>query len=256
MKIVKFRKTGVKTFITLNILLMILALTVLPARAGWVVTTQEDVSYYGNGILKQIPSSQEGGPESIMNFAKGTVTMLDHGSRTYTTFKFGEFCELIKKMYAGAGPDMLARIKQMNEATPKPNVSIKRIGKGETIAGFATTKYQVMNNGQPDRTVWMAEDSRFKKYNSSFFDRAMDGIRKITRCVDIGLSGDTVDTSPAYFKLMKGGWLMKEEVVDEDEMGGSSPPVVKLVEKNLPSSTFSVPKGYKKVPLSQFDMGY
>lgn len=255
MKMTKFKENGMKTFTIFSIPLIILALTVLPAHAGWVATTQEDVSYYGNGVLKQVPSSQEGGPESIMNFTKGTVTMLNHDSRTYTTFKFEEFCQFIKKMYSGAGPEMLAMIKQMNEAKPKPNVKISRIGKGETIAGFATTKYKVMNNGQMERTVWMAEDGRLKKYNSSYFDKAMASIKKMSQCDDIGMSGQTVDTSSAYLNLMKSGWLMKEDVVNEDEMSGSSPPVEKLVEKNLPGSTFSIPQGYKKVPLEQFNMG-
>ena len=235
--------------------LVLLALTTLPAHAGWVVTTQEEVSYYGKGFLKQIPSSEEGGPEAIMNFAKGTVTLVGHGSRTYTTFKFEEFCEFIKMMYAGMPPDTLASIKQMNESMPEPNVTAKRIGKGETIAGFATIKYQVANNGQPERMVWIAEDARFKKYNNSYFDQMMDGVKKMTQCVDLGMSADVVDTSPAYNNLLKGGWLMKEELTDEYSESSFSAPVVEMEEKNLPASTFSIPQGYKKVPLAQFSMG-
>lgn len=240
---------------TLNIFIVLLALTALPAHAGWIETTQEAVSYYGKGLLKQIPSSEEGGPESIMDFAKGTATMVDHGSRTFTTFKFEEFCEFIKQMYAGMPPDMLAQIKQMNDSKPKPNVTVKRIGKGGTIAGFATIKYQVTNNGQPERTVWIAEDARFKKYNNSYFDQAMDGVKKMRQCDDLGMSDEMVDTSPAYNNLLKGGWLMKEELVDEYTEGATSEPVAKLEEKNLPASTFSIPQGYRKVPLAQFNMG-
>ena len=256
MKIVKFRKPGLKTFITLNILLAILALTALPVQAGWVETNQqEEVTYYGNGIVKSILGPEAEEPEMIMDFAKGTITLVDHGSRTFTSFRFEEFCNYLKRMFSAYPPNVLAMMKQQNESQPKPKVSTSRIGKGGTIAGFATTKYRVINNGQLNRTVWIAEDARLKKYNSTYFGKAMDGIKKMTQCDDIGLSGDTVDTSSAYFKLIKGGWLMKEEVVNEDEMGGSSAPVVKLVEKNLPASTFSVPKGYRKVPMSQFNMG-
>jgi hypothetical protein len=114
-----------KVFKALNILLILLALTTVPAYAGWVETSQGAVSYYGNSLLKQVPSAEEGGPETIMDFAKGNVTMVDHGSRTYTTFKFEEFCEFIKQMYAGMPPDTLAQMKQMNEATPIPNVSVQ-----------------------------------------------------------------------------------------------------------------------------------
>jgi len=244
-----------KLFKALNILLILLALTALPAHAGWIETTQEAVSYYGKGLLKQIPSSEEGGPEAIMDFAKGTATMVDHGSRTFTTFTFEEFCEFIKMMYAGMPPATLAQIKQMNESMPKPNVTVKKVGKGETIAGFATIQYQVINNGQPERTVWMAEDARFKKYNNSYFDQAMVGVRKMTQCDDLGMSGEAVDTSPAYNNLLKGGWLMKESLVDEYSEAPFSAPVVELVEESLPSSTFSIPQGYKKVPLAQFNMG-
>jgi len=240
---------------TFSMTVVLLALTALPAHAGWVATTQEDVSYYGNGLLKQVPSSQEGGPESIMNFAKGTMTMVDHGSRTYTTFKFEEFCAFLTKMYADAPPNVLEMVKQMNQSRPKPNVTIKKIGKGETIAGYATTKYQVDNNGQPERIVWMAENSRFKSFAAAFWKQASDGVRKMRQCDDIGISGEAVDTSAAYLDLMKKGWLMKEELVNENEMGAASGPVVKLVEKNLPASTFGVPKGYMKIPLAQFNIG-
>jgi hypothetical protein len=240
---------------TLKIVLVLLILSALPAYAGWVETTQGDVSYYGNGLLKQVPSPEAGGPESIMNFAKGTVTLVDHGSRTFTTFKFEEFCEFIKQMYAGMPPDTLAQMKQMNEATPKPNVSVQKIGKGETIAGYATTKYQVTNNGQLERTVWIAEDAQIAKFISSYWDQAMNSLKKMSRCEDLGLTGEAVDTSPAYLGLMKEGWLMMEEVVDEDSVSGESAPVEELVEENLPASTFEIPQGYKKVPLAQFNMG-
>ena len=234
--------------------LVLLTLSALPVYAGWVETTQEGVSYYGNGLLKQVPSPEMGGPESIMDFTKGTVTLVDPGSRTYTTFKFEEFCEFLKKMYTGMSPDMLAQIKQMNEGMPKANVKVERIGKGETIAGYSTIKYQVMNNGQPERTVWIAEDAPMKKYISSYWDQAMDGIVKMTRCEDLGLRGDGVDSSPAYLGLVKGGWLMKEELMEEESFGGESTPVEKLEEKDLPSSNFEVPQGYKKVPLGQFNI--
>jgi len=235
--------------------LVLLTLSALPVYAGWVETSQEDVSYYGDGVVKQVPSVEDGGPESIMDFRKGTVTMVDHRSRTYTTFKFEEFCQVLVKMYAGMPPDMLAQIRQMNEARPKPNVTVKKIGKGETIAGYETTKYQVTNNGQFERTVWMAEDAKLANFYKSFGDQAREHMKKMMVCKDLGLNGDTVDMSPPYLDLMKKGWLMMEEVVDEDSVSGESAPVEELVEESLPASTFEVPQGYKKVPLAQFNMG-
>jgi len=244
-----------KIFKTLNILLILLAMTAVPAYAGWVETSQGDMSYYGDGVVKQVPSSEDGGPESIMDFKKGTVTMVDHMSQTYTTFRFEEFCQVLKKMYAGMPPDMLAQIRQMNEARPKPNVTVKKIGKGETIAGYPTTKYQVMNNGQLEKTVWMAEDAQLANFYGSFGDQANEHMKKMMVCKDLGMNGDTVDTSSSYLDLMKKGWLMKEEVVDEDSISGESAPVENLTEENLPASTFEVPQGYKKVPLTQFNLG-
>ena len=244
----------IKTF---NIVLVLLALSALPAHAGWVETNQQqEVNYYGNGMMKQVPSPEDGGPETIMDFNKGTVTLVDHRSRTFTSFKFEEFCDYLMKMFAAYPPDMLAAMKKENASKPRPSVSIKKAGKGETIAGYATTKYQVNNNGVLERTVWMAEDARLKKYTGAYFGKAMDNsIRKMSRCDGLGISGEDVSTSTPYFNLMKNGWVMKEELVDEDSMEGSSAPVVKLVEKNLPASTFSVPKGYRKVPMAQFNMG-
>ncbi|GBE16157.1 hypothetical protein BMS3Abin14_02237 [bacterium BMS3Abin14] len=243
----------IKTF---NIVLVLLALSALPAHAGWVETNQQqEVTYFGNGIVKSVLGPEAEEPEMIMNFDRGTVTLVNHGSRTFTSFRLEKFCDYLKGMFSAYPPDMLAGLKQHNESQPKPKVSTSRIGKGGTIAGFATTKYRVINNGQLNRTVWIAEDARLKKYTGAHFSKFMDGAKKMTTCVDLGMSGEKVDTSPAYFKLMKSGWLMKEELVNEDGMEGSSAPVVKLVEKNLPASTFSVPKGYRKVPLAQFNMG-
>ena len=71
-------------------------------------------------------------------------------------------------------------------------------------------------------------------------------------CPDLGMSGLRVDTTPAYVGLLKGGWLMKEELVNEDDMDGSSPEVANLEEQNLPASTFAVPAGFRKVPMDQF----
>ena len=244
-----------KLFKTLIIVLILLTLAAVPAYAGWVETIQGEVSYYGDGVVKQVSSSEDGGPESIMDFKKGTVTMVDHMSQTYTTFRFEEFCQFITKMYAGMPPDMLAQIKQMNESKPKPNVTVKKIGKGEAIAGFATTKYQVINNGQLERTVWIAEDARLKEIIGPYWDQATESIKKMNRCDDLGMRSEDVDTSPAYLGMRKGGWVMMEEVVDEDFTEGESAPVESLVEESLSASTFEVPQGYKKVPLAQFSMG-
>jgi len=243
-----------RMFKTFNLILVLLALAVVPAHAGWVETSEEGVSYYGDGVLKQVPSPEAGGPESIMDFRKGTVTMVDHDSRTYTTFKFEEFCQVLVKMYEGMPPDMLAQIKQMNDR-PKPNVTVKGIGKGEEIGGYSTTKYQVTNNGELERTVWMAEDARLAKYSKAFFEQARDGLKKMMVCPDLGLTGNAVDLSLPYLDLMKKGWLMKEEVVEQDYASGESAPVMELVEESLPSSAFEVPQGYRKVPLKEFDMG-
>ncbi|MDT8284551.1 MAG: hypothetical protein RQ767_03420 [Thermovirgaceae bacterium] len=232
--------------------IVVLLFSALPAHAGWVQTSLEEVSYYGDGIVKQVPSPEVGGPESIMDFRKGTVTMVDHDSQTYTTFRFEEFCQFLKKMYAGAPQGMLTQMKQMNESKPKPNVTVKKVGKGEPLAGFETTRYEVINNGQLERTVWMAEDARFRKFVSAFWGQAADGLKKMGRCEDLGMRSEEVDTSPAYLDLMKGGWLMMEEGVDEDSMAGESAPVEELTEEDLPASTFQVPQGFRKVPLDQF----
>jgi len=244
-----------RTLKIFKMVLVLLFITALPAHAGWVETSEEGVSYYGKGVFKQVPSPEQGGPDSIMDFKKGIVTLVDHGSQTYTTFNFDQYCQIIKKMYAGMPPDMLAQVKQMNAARPKPNVSVKKLGKGEAVAGYGTTRYQVMNNGQPERTVWIAEDARFSKYNSEYWAQMTDSMKKMRKCDDLGMSSDAVDTSPAYLEMWKRGWIMKEEVLEEDPMGGESPLVEELVEENLPADTFEVPQGYRKVPFEQFDFG-
>jgi hypothetical protein len=129
------------------------------------------------------------------------------------------------------------------------------LGKGEDIAGYPTTKYEVTNNGEFERTVWMAEDARLAQYHKLFWEQAREDMKKMMVCPDLGLTGNAVDLSLPYLDLMKKGWLMKEEVVEQDYASGESAPVMELVEESLPASTFEVPQGYKKVPLGQFNMG-
>jgi hypothetical protein len=108
-----------------------------------------------------------------------------------------------------------------------------------------------MADGKPYQELWLTTDAALIKEMGKLYAAVM---KKISSCMDaasaMGGSTPSVEDSPAYKEIEAAGWEMKS--ITHSEMGGSSSSeVVKLERKNIPSSEFAPPAGYKKVPLSQ-----
>ncbi len=242
----------------LSILTTIILLTALalPARAGWYEEDRHSGSMSISGaLIKAIPADNSG-IWTIMDMNRGIVTMVDDGKRTYTLIDPEKFCAnvttMMGDMMAGMTPQQRAMMKQMmGGSAPRhtPIVKVMNMGSGGRIAGYDTTKYNILVDGRPYKDVWLATNAPIMNEMKNFIKKSSEMSAKMESCSKMapGMNhGPAPEISKEYEALAKKGWPMKElnrrthKVTKE---------VRRLERKTFPASTFRVPAGYKRVEM-------
>jgi len=243
----------------LSILATIILLTAftLPARAGWLEVARDSGTMSISGPLIKVVPGDNSGIWTIMDMNKGIVTMVDEGKRTYTLIDPEKFCATVTTMMgdmmAGMTPQQRAMMKQMmgGGAAPKhtPVVKVMNMGSGGKVAGYNTTKYNVIVDGRPYKDVWLATNAPIMHDMKNFIDKSSKMSAKMENCSKMapGMNrGPSPEVGKEYAKLDKKGWPMKEL---DRRTHKVTKEVQRLERKTFPASTFRVPAGYKKVEM-------
>lgn len=229
----------------------------LPAYAGWVqVNKSGDTTFISGGMIKEMPKDQ--GHYTVLDANKGNFMLVDTGRKIYAQDSIDNFCRSMASSMEQAlkslPKEARAALEKMRSRRKAPVVSVEKAGDGGTIAGYRTVKYRVTADGRPYQELWLTTDADLVKEIGKLYPVVMN---KVSSCMAAASAAGgptaTVEDSAAYRKVVSSGWEMKS--ITRSDMGSSSTEVVKLERKNIPSSEFAVPAGYKKVPLSQLMSG-
>ena len=204
-------------------------------------------------------------PESQMsvNFATQRISITNEGQKTYWEGTIDEYIKSMQEMQDASMKRMKEMLQKMPEsqrkeimaihgidtAKPKINVSVKKAGKTETIAGYRAEQYTVSNNGKPFEELWLAPGLNIAGEISP--EKLQEFSAKLKKTTMGGSTQGAVGLSKAYISLFKHGYPVKQ--VFENNMMALSVDSVKKA--NIPDKMFQTPAGYKKIQsLQEFVM--
>ncbi|MFP4316327.1 MAG: DUF4412 domain-containing protein, partial [Desulfovibrionales bacterium] len=224
------------TIVVLGVVFM--CVTSAPGLAGFVQKERDGSSILiQDGKLKVVPSEQDE-PWFIADMKGDRLTMGDPTARQYATGTTAEYCQMMEKMMGAMSAFMGEN--PMQGDTPA-QVKVVKDGSGGTIAGYDTTKYTILENGQRSEEIWLTEDSAILKELGSLENMEF---------MECGTGSAALATSEEYSRLMGKGWPLKSISYFNGEADVDSD-VVSLEKKNIPDSEFQPPKGMKQVSFAQ-----
>jgi hypothetical protein len=227
------------------VLLLVLAPALLSAQDLTVVSTttvngrQTQTTQYVSPI--GIRTAMGDGSEIILRLDQKKMYIIHPAQKTYSEMTFDE----IQKAAASAAaamenlpPEAAAQMKKMMGGMGVGEVTVTKVGPGETIAGYATEKYHVVLGSFLDGDIWAAPALPLP---AVFYD-AMRAATPATPMMDM---------KKLYEEYKKINGLPLKTVTNTKMMGQSttSTTLATSVDKRrIPAGTFDVPAGFK--PLS------
>ena len=216
------------------------------ADAGWVLTESNgDETVMSQGKLKSV---WENG-SVIFDAGKGEIHFIDDQRKIMAGGTIDELCkgieEMMESMMANIPPGQRELMKKM-AGGKEGETKVVGKGPGGKIAGFETTRYEVSSAGDLYEEIWLTEDESLKKECQGL----MQMMVKFTSCMAEAnaMGAPSPESSPEYLKLFEKGVMVKS-VEHGDE--GEEVNTIVISERDIPSSTFSLPAGYKKVAISE-----
>ena len=218
----------------------------------------------------------------IMDLDAQTITQIDYQQRAYTTATAGEYAELMRQGFQQMGQAMRgmeAQIKQMEaqlkdlppeqrrqieammrqmqqqrgegkgpggaaDCVPE-RVEVRRNGTSATVAGYASTGYEVLTDGTLDSEVFIAPAiTAAREVDPQKLERMMrEMLQALPHCPP---RGQMFGADPAW-KLMKEGYPVR--TVEKDGRGIVE--VVKAESRAIEAGEFQPPAGFVRKPLKE-----
>lgn len=244
-----------KTVKALLATLLILGLA-CPALAGWLIKEKSEGEV--NSLYFQNNQMRDESTESVslMDLARGRLTIINPVEKTFWSGPYSEMAKLrdqamnqMQEQLKQLPPEQRAMAKKaMQEAMgkgnkPRPKVEVKKTGQSEVIAGFKAVKYEIWADGQLREEMWISPDiTLFKELDTKKMKEMM--------AVFAQAGGeDAYEMDPQVQSLWTKGYPVK--VVNHLQGETMVRQVVYAQRKDLPSSLFAVPKGYRQVELME-----
>jgi hypothetical protein len=246
-------------FTLLCAIVFIFTLLSSEAQAGWVeVNKHSGTSYISDNKVKQVPRG-EGESWSIFDANSGTITVVEPDKKSYMVIDPEELCKelssMMEAMMSQVPPDQRAAMEQMLQGQSKakktaPAVTVKRLGDGDSIAGFETVRYNLMVDSAPYKDIWLAKDGPSMEEVQELLKSVVKMFKKMEGCTKAGggLVGANPELSKEYMGLMEKGWTMKEVNLQN---GSVVSEVQSLKRKDIPASEFAIPAGYRLVDIME-----
>ena len=260
------------------VILVLLIFTASQVIAGFVLEQER----YEKGTSKKLKGTiymqenkvkffdEEGQFSAIFNLETGEMMQIDNMSRTYTSAKAKDYFKFFKEyalkmktamqqQLAELTPDQRAQAEEMMKRQgielPGSNsvpvkIELKKTGDISKIAGYESVKYEVYRNGKLDEEIWTSKEVGLEnEIDMNKMTEYMSELRKIEESLG-GASSVSKEAEQVYIEVFGSGFPMK--TIDYPVSGTSIvEEIVKVSRKQIESSEFRAPAGYRKVPLEQ-----
>ncbi len=219
----------------------------LNAQNGWLIVEQSgDTTYLLKGTFMSVWENRN----FILDADKNEMTFINHNKKIYSKTSLDDYCKLmttraeeIKSFMYNEQIDQLSEKPEVN----KSDVEIIKVGPAEKIAGFNTTKYNIMVDGNLYEEVWITNDPSLMDY----YTTVIKSLTKMYKCLTQMTSSDVPENTPEYRIFMEEGFALKN--INHSEYMSDEKDEIKLLEKRtIEKNIFNVPIGYQKVTLDEF----
>jgi len=213
---------------------------------------------------------EEGQFSAIFNLETGEMMQIDNMSRTYTSAKAKDYFKFFKEyalkmktamqqQLAELTPDQRAQAEEMMKRQgielPGSNsvpvkIELKKTGDISKIAGYESVKYEIYRNGKLDEEIWTSKEVGLEnEIDMNKMTEYMSELRKIEESLG-GASSVSKEAEQVYIEVFGSGFPMK---TTDYPVSGTSivEEIVKVSRKQIESSEFRAPAGYRKLPLEQ-----
>ncbi|MEE8043997.1 MAG: DUF4412 domain-containing protein [Thermodesulfobacteriota bacterium] len=260
------------------VILVLLIFTASQVIAGFVLEQER----YEKGTSKKLKGTiymqenkvkffdEEGQFSAIFNLETGEMMQIDNMSRTYTSAKAKDYFKFFKEyalkmktamqqQLAELPPDQRAQAEEMMKRQgielPGSNsvpvkIELKKTGDISKIAGYESVKYEIYRNGKLDEEIWTSKEVGLEnEIDMNKMTEYMSELRKIEESLG-GASSVSKEAEQVYIEVFGSGFPMK---TTDYPVSGTSivEEIVKVSRKQIESSEFRAPAGYRKVPLEQ-----
>lgn len=210
---------------------------------------------------------EEGQFYAIFDLNTGEMIQVDNLSRTYSSTQAEDYFSYYKqyalKMEAAMRQQLSelppnkreqaeAMMRRQGIALPggadkSSNITSKRTGDSKKIAGYESVKYEIYSGGRLEEEIWITSDMRFQEELDM---KKMTKYLSELRAIDHSLGGNGASDAKAYVEVFSSGFPMK--TIDYPVYGNEIvEQTVKVSKKNIDSSEFTAPLGYRKVDLKE-----
>lgn len=197
-------------------------------------------TYVQEGKIRSVPAQAD---EMWMIFdLKGDqMTMVDPGGRRYAHGTSAEYCALVNRMMDFAS-SLLGSMGIEPQAVVAAEVAVQKEGPGGRIAGRATTRYSVLQDGRLFEELWLTEEPDLM--------REIAGAGNIS-FMDCGSDKAAVAVAGEYVELRSRGWPLRS-VVHFNGESYTGLDVVRIESQRIPAAAFQPPPEYRRVSLEEF----
>jgi len=212
----------------------------------------------------------EGQFSSIFNLETGEAIQIDNTSKTYSSTQAKDYYQYyveyalkmknaMQQQLAELPPDKRAQAEEMMKRQgielPGSNsipvkITLKKTDDTDIIAGYKSVKYEVYRDGKLDEEIWTSNEVGFEAEVD--MRKMIDYLSELRKIEDsLGGSGSvSKESEKAYIEIFSSGFPMK--TVDYPVSGNSIiEETIKVSKKQIDSSEFKAPAGYREVPLEQ-----
>jgi len=213
---------------------------------------------------------EEGQFSAIFDLNTGEMIQVDNLSKTYSSTKAEDYFAYYKQYSLKMKTAMMQQLSELppNQRTqaegmmkrqgielPGNNVrpvdvTLKKTGDTDKIAGYEAVKYEIYRDGKLDQEIWTSSYVGFQEeIDTKEMIEYLSELRKIEDSMK-GSSLLSQASEQTYTEVFSTGFPMK--TIDYPLSGNSIvEETIKVSKKKIDSSEFQAPKGYKKVPLQQ-----
>lgn len=210
---------------------------------------------------------EEGQFFAIFDLNTGEMIQVDNLSRTYSNTQADDYFSYYRQYALKMEAEMR---KQLSELPPNKreqaeemmkrqgialpggkgmpsNITYKKTGDSKQIAGYESVKYEIYSDGRLDEEIWITSDVRFQQEVDM---KKMTKYLSELRSIEHSLGGNGATDAKAYVEVFSSGFPMK--AVDYPVYGSEIvEQTTKVSKKNIDSSEFTAPSGYRKVQLKE-----
>jgi hypothetical protein len=250
-------------------LLTLLSAVPTVARAGWIsewtnialksngdpVNTQQSSMAIAGGHVRM----EQPDVVSLFDYNTGRFTLMSPQRQSFWSGTVDEYVREVTRSRAEGMSKVLAEAgekggKEKEFAPPKidpsklPPISISKTSATDTIAGYATVKYEVRSDGELFQEIWVAPTLNVSS------DLDVDRFLAFQRKMSAGMLGKAAGAYNAlylddeYRKLLQNAFVLK--LVTHHAAGTFERTATSVRQADVAASQFEVPDAYRRVKLA------